>query len=129
MAEELKKVLYVDDDEIVNEVVTMVLKDVGNFEVMSCSSGKEAIDKVESYAPQLILLDVMMPEMDGVETFQRLQDIPESRGIPCIFLTAKTQSHEQDEYREIGAVGVISKPFDPAMLCKDINEIWSKSCK
>ena len=127
MSEELKKILYIDDDEVVAEVVIMTLEDLGDFNVMYCSSGKEGLNKVLDYDPQLILLDVMMPEMDGVETFSHLQKMPEVKNIPCIFLTAKSQLHEQKHYLEIGATGVITKPFEPTELCQEIEDIWSQN--
>lgn len=126
MVDELKKILYLEDDEMISEVAIMTLEDIGNFEVKHYFSGKDALQNVVSDAPQLLLFDMMMPEMDGVETLKKMREIPEVKDIPVIFMTAKVQSHEQEVYVKLGAIGVIEKPFDPMKLSDLIIEMWKK---
>ena len=102
----------------------IALADVGGFEVETAVSGKEALTKVRSFAPDVILLDVMMPEMDGPATLQALRSSPATAAIPVIFMTAKVQAHEVDRYKVLGALGVISKPFDPMTLADVVRSIW-----
>lgn len=122
----LKTIVLVEDDPDIQEVAVMSLEDFGEFEVTPCSSGQEALDKAPLVSPDLILLDVMMPGMDGPTTLQRLRQMPETINIPVIFLTAKSQPHEVAEYIKLGAIDVISKPFDPVELCEQIKTIWNR---
>jgi len=121
---ELKKIMYVEDEVDIQQVVKLSLQKLGNFEVNICSSGKEALDKLSSDKPDLILMDVMMPEMDGPATFEKIRTIPELDHIPVIFMTAKAQVHEVEKYKELGAIDVITKPFDPLTLPQTIRSIW-----
>ena len=123
----LKKLLYVEDDESIAEIVMMSLQELGGFEVRHCSSGQEALDVIVSYAPQLVLMDVMMPGMDGPETLTRIRQLPDMQNLPVIFMTAKAQTHEQQAYFGLGAIGVIVKPFDPMTLGDQVRELWAKS--
>ena len=120
----LQRILHVEDEADIREIVVLALEMIGGFTVESCSSGQEALEKAPNFAPDIILMDIMMPGMDGPETYRQLQQIPDIVGIPVIFMTAKVQSHEVDEYIKLGGVGVISKPFDPTSLSKEIVEIW-----
>jgi len=86
------------------------------FEVRACASGAEGIEAATAWQPDLILLDVMMPVMDGPTVLQRLSEIPETRAIPVVFITARTQAKEVDALRQLGARGVLAKPFDPMAL-------------
>ena len=122
---ELERVLHIDDDLSIQEVARVALEIVGGFRVMSCSSGKEGLEQVERFAPHAILLDVMMPGMDGPETLLHLQRLPSLAAVPVIFMTAKVQNCEVEQYHELGAAGVISKPFDPMSLADQIRAIWS----
>ncbi len=124
MTDELKKILYVEDDEDIAEVAVMTLEDIGGLEVQHCLSGRAAIDEYANYAPQLVLMDVMMPELDGPETMRHLQRIYGDQIAPVIFITAKAQLHEQQIYKQMGALGVVVKPFDPMTLCQKITEMW-----
>ncbi len=123
----LQRILYVEDEPDIQEVALMTLEVIGGFTVEACSSGHEAIDKASGFAPDLILLDVMMPGMDGPTTLQELRKRAETTKTPVIFMTAKVQSHEINQYLELGAVGVITKPFDPVTLCDQIKELWSNA--
>lgn len=120
----LKKILHVEDDPSIQLVARLALEAVGGFDVHTCSSGQEALDCVASYAPDLILLDVMMPGMDGPTTLQHLRSMIDTRQIPVVFMTAKVQPAEVAQYRELGAADVIVKPFDPMLLAGNIKAIW-----
>jgi len=121
----LRSILYVEDDEDIAEVTMMTLQMLGGFDVVHCNSGQRALDRFASVAPQLVLMDVMMPEMDGPETLRRLrQQSGAAERVPVIFMTARAQLHEQAAYRALGALGVIVKPFDPITLGTQIAEIW-----
>lgn len=124
MTTELKKILYVEDDPSIAAVVTMTLEMLGDYEVKHCLSGPEAIDAAPEYAPQLILMDMMMPGMDGLETLENLKKISQVANTPVIFMTAKAQVQEQKTYEKAGAIGVIIKPFDTKELCPRIEELW-----
>jgi len=125
MANQLKTILYVEDDPDILTIAKVALEKVGDFDVQACSSGVEALAILEAYRPDLIILDVMMPDMDGPETLRRIRKIPELVNTPVIFLTAKVQRTEVVRYKEMGAVEVIPKPFDPMTLAQTISEIWS----
>lgn len=122
---ELERVLHIEDDLSIQEVARVALEIVGGFRVVSCSSGKEGLEQVEKFAPHVILLDVMMPGMDGPETLVHLQQMPSLSQVPVIFMTAKVQGSELHEYHQLGAAGVISKPFDPMTLADQIRTLWS----
>ncbi len=122
---ELRRILYVEDDADIRAVAELALETVGGFSVKSCSSGQEALLEGPDFEPELILLDVMMPDMDGPSTFRELRKIPALRATPVVFMTAKVQTEEVAFYRELGAVDVIPKPFDPMTLADQIREIWT----
>lgn len=122
---ELKKILYAEDEPDVQTVVELTIQTMSNYEIKICNNGKELLESIEAYNPDLILLDVMMPEMDGPTTFKHLQSNEKTKDIPVIFMTAKAQIHEVEIFKEIGALGVITKPFDPMSLCDEIRAIWN----
>ena len=126
MKGELKKILLVEDDPDIRVIVKSALEMMGGFEVRACSSGAEALSAVEELAPQLALLDVMMPELDGPGVLARLRELPATVTLPVIFLTAKASPQESERLRALGAVGVLSKPFDPLNLHEQIRAIWEK---
>lgn len=121
---EFHRILYVEDDADIRAVAELALETVGGFSIKSCSSGQEALLEGPGFRPDLILLDVMMPGMDGPSTFHAMQENPALRGKPVVFMTAKVQTEEVAFYRELGAVDVIPKPFDPMTLADQIREIW-----
>lgn len=122
----LKKILYVEDDPDIQAVARLALERMGGFTVELCSSGQEAIERAPLFEPDLVLLDVMMPGMDGPSTHELLKKNPRTARIPVIYLTAKAQLHEIANYKERGALDVITKPFDPMTLCDQIKKIWQK---
>jgi two-component system OmpR family response regulator len=121
----VSKVLLVDDEPHLRRIGELSLKGVGKWTVVLASNGPEAIATAEREKPDLILLDVMMPGMDGPATLQQLKAVETTAQIPVIFMTAKVQKHEVDKYLAGGAVGVIPKPFDPMGLPSQIMQILS----
>ncbi len=121
---ELKRIMHVEDDPSIQTVARVALEAVGGFEVCTCSGGQEALDSFESFAPQLILLDVMMPTMDGPSTLRNLQQQFDLTKIPVVFMTAKVQTNEIESYKALGASDVVVKPFDPMKLSEQIQGIW-----
>ncbi|WP_018428793.1 response regulator [Hoeflea sp. 108] len=117
------RILYVDDEDDIREIAQMSLELEPGFSVRQCSSGSEALGEAAGWQPDLILLDVMMPEMDGPETLRRLAEQPSTAAIPVIFITAKTQLHEVERYRSMGAIGVVAKPFDPMKLAAEVKQL------
>lgn len=124
---ELKRILYVEDDPDIQMVAQMALEVVGSFTLRTCSSGQEAIQAAADFAPDLILLDVMMPHMDGPSTPAQLRQLPATATTPVIFMTAKVQAAEVTYYKSLGAVGVIAKPFDPMALAQQVHQSWQES--
>jgi len=125
MTKPLDKILYVEDDPDIQAIAVMVLDAISGFSLESCSSGAEALSKAVAFNPDLILLDVMMPAMDGPETLHALRKLPELAHTPVVFMTAKVQPLEVKGYLELGAVGVIAKPFDPMTLADQLRDIWA----
>ncbi len=121
---ELRRIMHVEDDPSIQTVARVALEAVGGFEVCTCSGGQEALDRFESFAPQLILLDVMMPTMDGPSTLRNLQQQFDLSKIPVVFMTAKVQTNEIESYKALGASDVVVKPFDPMKLSEQIQGIW-----
>ena len=126
MAHELARILYVEDDPDIQAIAVMVLETIHGFTLESCSSGSEALQKAVQFKPDLVLLDVMMPGMDGPETLKGLRGFPELATTPVVFMTAKVQPQEVEGYLNLGAVGVIAKPFDPMTLADELRAIWAK---
>lgn len=124
--QELENILLVDDDVDIQEAAELGLNAIGEFKLTVCSSGEEALAKVKEVKPQLILLDVHLPDKDGPTTLKELQKIPEVRSIPVVFLTASVQPHEIASYKQMGVLDVISKPFDPMTLAETLIQIWKQ---
>lgn len=117
------RILYVEDEEDIQTVARIALENVGGFDVKICSSGREALEAVAEFNPDCIILDVMMPGMDGPATLTALRALPFAVHIPVIFMTAKIQPSEVKHYKELGSLGVISKPFDPMTLAARVKEL------
>jgi CheY-like chemotaxis protein len=118
-----KRLLTIDDEESIQIVIKFGINMVSGWEVLSASDGKMGIDTAERELPDAILLDVMMPEMDGIATFKALQSNPITAGIPVIFLTAKAQAAERRQFNDLGISGVITKPFNSLDLPDRISKI------
>lgn len=123
---ELNRILHVDDDEDIRVIANMALEMVGQFEVLQCASGQEAIERAADFAPDLFLLDYMMPGMDGEGTLRELRKLPGLGEVPVVFMTARVQAGMADDLRREGALEVITKPFDPMELAGQLREIWRK---
>lgn len=117
-----KRILLIDDEEDIREATQICLEVTGAWEVLTASSGSEGLVKAEIEQPDGILLDVMMPDMDGLTTFKALQANPATRHIPVILLTAKAQSAEQRQFTQLDVAGVITKPYDPFSLSDQVAE-------
>lgn len=118
-----KHILIIDDEEGIQSVARVGLKMEAGWEVMSASSGKEGIAVAQAQPLDAILLDVTMPEMDGITTFRRLQANPVTQAIPVIFLTAKVQASKGGQFESTGAAGIITKPFDVLTLGQQIAKL------
>lgn len=116
-----KRILLVDDEDDVREVAQLSLEMVGGWTVLAAASGREAVRRAETDLPDAILLDVMMPEMDGPATLRALQANAATRRIPVLLLTAKTRSADLERFAELGVAGVLSKPFDPLTLAREVS--------
>ncbi len=116
----MKRILVVDNEEYIQEVAKVCLETVAGWEVLLAGSGKDCLTQAEAEQPDAILLDVMMPDMDGITTFQRLQENSATQAIPVILLTAKMQSSDRRRYSQLGTVAAIAKPFEPLKLAGQI---------
>ena len=124
---ELKRILFVDDEQNMRDLVDMVLTTLGGYKVLTLSSGAEAVEAAPSFKPDLLLLDLAMPAMDGKETLEALRAGAVGADVPAVFLTAFADKMAVDELLAIGAIDVIEKPFQPMALCDRIAAIWQRA--
>ena len=117
-----RKLLVIDDEEDIREVASLTLELQEGWEVAAAGSGADGIKLARNAAPDAILLDVMMPDMDGPTTLRVLRSMDETKDVPIIFLTAKVQAADRRRYMDLGVSGVIAKPFDPLTLGRTISE-------
>jgi CheY-like chemotaxis protein len=118
-----KRILVIDDEDDIREIAQISLEMVANWQVLTASSGNEGLTKARNEQLDAILLDVMMPDMDGPSTFQKLQADVTTQHIPVLLLTAKVQAIDRRRFADLGVKGVISKPFDPLKLANEVAEI------
>jgi CheY-like chemotaxis protein len=123
-APRLQRILLAEDDPAIREVTETALHEIGGYRIETCGTGDEVLPLARRVSPDLLLLDVMMPGMDGVAVFEQLRDDEDFAGTPIVFLTAKAQPAEVRRYRELGAADVIVKPFDTLDLPNRIETIW-----
>ena len=116
------RVLHVDDDADIREIALLSLETVGGLDVLQCASGREALDGIDAFQPDVLLLDVMMPEMSGQQLLTEIRKLPGMSGVPAIFMTARVQPAEIAAFRELGAADVSQKPFDPMALSSQLIE-------
>jgi CheY-like chemotaxis protein len=116
----VKRILVVDNEQYIQEVAKICLETVAGWDVITASSGHEGITQAETYQPDAILLDVMMPDMDGITTFEKLQANAATKAIPVILLTAKVQASDRRRYSQMGIVTAIAKPFNPLELANQV---------
>jgi CheY-like chemotaxis protein len=124
-----RRILIIDDEDDIREVAALSLETVAGWEVMMAGSGAAGIVKAQEKQPDAILLDVMMPVMDGPTTFRELRALPETSAIPVILLTAKVQAADQKRFSDLGVAAVMFKPFDPLTLAGEIARAlgWAES--
>jgi CheY-like chemotaxis protein len=124
MTRELRHILCIDDERDILDVAQMCLETVGGYTATCCNSAGEALQRVAQIKPDIILLDVMMPQMNGPDAFAALQAIPEIRDVPVVLMTARIQPSEVKAYMKLGVAAVIAKPFDAMTLAGDVRAIW-----
>jgi DNA-binding response OmpR family regulator len=124
---DLKRVVHIDDEPDIREIVRMSLALVGGLEVEQYESGEEALKNIADAKPDLILLDVMMPNMDGEETYQHIREIEGFAETPIAFMTAKASNADLAKLRDLGAIDVLIKPFDPMTLADQVKAIYRES--
>jgi len=118
----LSRILLVDDQRDIRSIVGLALGKIGGFKVQVCASGEEALATAPDFAPDLLLLDLSMPVLDGVGTLKALR----VKGLeaPAVFFTARLKASDMGRYRDLGVLGVIPKPFDPLKLGAQLREFW-----
>lgn len=122
----MMKVLYVEDEPDIREIVCMALELGNDIQAESVESGQRALERVQGFQPDMILLDVMMPEMDGPTTLYEIRKLPQFVNTPVVFTTAKVQRSEVERLLALGAIEVIPKPFDPLNLADVVKDIWRR---
>lgn len=120
----LKRIACVEDDPDIRAIIDLALGDLGGLDVTLFVNGLMALEGLEAAKPDLIVLDVMMPNMDGLETLARLREHSALQAVPAIFMTAKAQPSEIERFYAAGAIGVITKPFDPVSLADEIRSLY-----
>ncbi|MGE5201514.1 MAG: response regulator [Acidobacteriota bacterium] len=123
-AQPLSRVYYVEDDEDVQRIVRLSLEKIGKLTVEVVSDPMKAIDGMIAFKPDLAMLDWMMPGMDGPALLRKMREVPQTQAIPVVFITAKASQRELEELKKLGAVGTISKPFNPKDLPEQLRTIW-----
>lgn len=122
----LNRICYVEDDEDIQRIVRMSLERIGKMTVEVVSDPTLALDAMSAFKPDLVMLDWMMPGMDGPTLFREMKQRPETSALPVVFITAKASTRDLEELLAMGAAGAISKPFSPKDLPEQLRAIWSK---
>ena len=122
----LNKILLADDEPDILAICTIALESIGGYEVKTCSSGRGVLECIDEFSPDLVVLDVMMPELDGPGTLTKLREGSASEPTPVIFLTAKQRPSDLEALRDLGALEVLTKPFDPLTLSADVQQVWDR---
>jgi CheY-like chemotaxis protein len=122
----LNRICYVEDDEDIQRIVRMSLERLGKMTVHIVGDPTMAIDAMNSFKPDLVMLDWMMPKLDGPALFKQMQARPETQALPVVFITAKASQRDLDTLMKLGAAATISKPFSPKDLPEQLREIWKK---
>lgn len=121
---ELKNIICIDDEADILELIKLTLETVGGYNVTVFQDSVSAVDCIEGYSPDMILIDGMMPHLNGIETMAAIRKIAKFEATPIVFMTARIQPKEQKEYLDKGAIGIIPKPFDPMELSEQIEKLW-----
>jgi CheY-like chemotaxis protein len=122
----LQRICYVEDDEDIQRIVRMSLERIGKMTVELVSDPLVAVAAITAFKPDLVMLDWMMPGMDGPTLFRKMKQLPEVSALPVVFITAKAAQRDMDELLALGAAGAISKPFSPKDLPEQLRAIWAK---
>jgi CheY-like chemotaxis protein len=120
----LERILHVEDVPSIQVVTRITLEKLGGFEVLSCATGQEALEHVQAFAPDMILLDVMLPEMDGLEFLRQLAQRVDRQQIAVVLLTGQQEPADLVELKRLGVRRLLHKPFDPLQLAAQLSEIW-----
>jgi CheY-like chemotaxis protein len=125
----MRRILIIDDEDDIREVAALSLEATAGWEILTANSGAKGIEVAVAQQPDAILMDVMMPEVDGPTTFRNMQQNPAISNIPVLLLTAKVQGVDQRRFAGLGVAAVLFKPFDPLTLADQISEVldWSKN--
>ncbi len=124
-AKPLEKIFYAEDDEDIQRIVRMSLERIGKMTVMVEIDPLKAIEGIKAFQPDLVMLDWMMPGMDGPTLLKAMREQPETAGFPVVFITAKATVKDHEELAALGAAGIISKPFSPKDLPEQLRGIWA----
>ena len=125
-AQPLNRICYVEDDEDIQRIVRMSLERIGKMTVEVVSDPMVAIERINAFKPDLVMLDWMMPGMDGPALYRKMLETPETKSLPVVFITAKASQRELDELKTMGALGTISKPFSPKDLPEQLRALWAQ---
>lgn len=123
----IKKILFAEDEPDIQTIAQMAMEMMGGYEVKLCQDGQEAIQTAQRFHPDLLLLDVMMPSVDGLTALKEIRKLHGCEHTPVIFMTAKVQADDMVKYEKLGAIGVIPKPFDPMTLTDQIEAICART--
>lgn len=122
----LQRILHIEDVPSIQVVTRIALEKLGGFEVLSCATGQEALEQVQGFAPDLILLDVMLPQMGGMELLRQLSQLVDLQQTPVVLLTGQPEEPaDADELQQLGVRKVLQKPFDPLQLANQLEDIWN----
>lgn len=122
----LRRILHVEDVPSIQVVTRVALEKLGGFEVLSCASGQEALERVQRFAPDMILMDMMLPQMSGMELLRQLARLINLQAIPVVLLTGQSRAPaDPEELRRLGVRKLLHKPFDPLQLATQLNDIWN----
>ncbi|MCB1743459.1 MAG: response regulator [Gammaproteobacteria bacterium] len=121
----LERILHVDDDADIQDITRLALETIGGFAVESCVTGEEALARAPLFKPDLLLMDVLLPKLDGLDLYRALTALPELQGTPVVFMTSAADTIDLGRYRQIGAIGIITKPFDFTTLGDQVRDVWA----
>lgn len=124
---QLKRIMYVDDDPDLQDIVRLGLETRAGFTVTCCDSGNQALEEIRDFKPDLVILDMVLPGMSGLQLLERMRELRGVPWIPVIFLTSKISPQQVEEYKELGVIGVINKPLNPLELRDRVRDIWERS--
>ena len=124
---QLKRIMYVDDDPDLQDIVRVGLETRGGFTVTCCDSGNQALEEISNFKPDLVILDMVLPGMSGLQLLDRMRELRGVPWIPVIFLTSKIRPDQVEDYEKLGVIGVINKPLNPLELRHQVREIWERS--